>query len=375
VTVRHTVLVVSGNGPPVLDGVGHYTARLVAGLALARPEWRWVWLRRKRRWFTPPVAFENGVRVVQPWQRWDRTGIAAARAVVKFLRPAIVHVQEQTHSFHETPAAAAILRAARRTTIATVHEVHPELTGHRGTADLVRQARFVYTNDAVTADKCRDHIGRTPDGVLWSPANVLPPAWAVARRPGLVVTFGFLTAVKGMETLFAALVRVRESVPDLRWRIVGPFHPDADAHHALLKSRLRADWVEFTGGRDALDDRELRTWLAEASVMALPFVDGASARRGTLQTAWAFGLPVVTTPPTSVGETAVVSGDNCLTVPLDANEWADAIRDVLTDAALAARLAAGSRATGEGHGWGRLAADHLRIYDSALAAREEHRCG
>ena len=50
---RRTILLVSGNGPPVIDGVGHYTARLAAHLAAARPTWRWVWLRRKRRWFSP----------------------------------------------------------------------------------------------------------------------------------------------------------------------------------------------------------------------------------------------------------------------------------------------------------------------------------
>jgi glycosyltransferase involved in cell wall biosynthesis len=107
--------------------------------------------------------------------------------------------------------------------------------------------------------------------------------------------------------------------------------------------------------------------------MALPFVDGSSTRRGTLQTAWAFGLPVVTTPPGTPQETAIQTGINCVTVPLDAEQWAEAITRVLESETTAKRLAYGSRQAGEHHNWERLATEHLRRYDMALS--QESRCG
>jgi hypothetical protein len=97
---RRTILMVSGNGPPVIDGVGHYTARLLDALSEARPEWRWVWLRRKRRWFTAPATYSGRVTVLQPWHTWGKPGRWSAVAVARLLRPDITHLQEQINSFH-----------------------------------------------------------------------------------------------------------------------------------------------------------------------------------------------------------------------------------------------------------------------------------
>jgi glycosyltransferase involved in cell wall biosynthesis len=360
----------SGNGPPVIDGVGHHAGRLLAALAEARPEWRWVWLRRKQRWFTQPFGSHGRVTVLQPWHAWTRVGVRAAATVARFLRPDVLHVQEQTHSFHESPAAVVAARAVpRRRVVVTVHEVHPELAGCRWTRELVEQAGQLLTNDSLTAEKCRRHLGRDPNGILWSPTNVLPPCEPVQTQPGLVVTFGFLNSIKGIESLFRILSRVRERAPHLRWRIVGPFNPEGDPYHAELAKKVRGEWVEFTGGRDDLGDPILRRWLAEAAVMALPFVDGASARRTTLQTAWAFGLPVVTTPP-APGDLAVRPGVNCLVAPLAHPElWEQAVYEVLTSRDTAKTLASGSREAGVQYSWSKLVSAHLDLYDSLLAGQ------
>jgi glycosyltransferase involved in cell wall biosynthesis len=355
---------VSGNGPPVLDGVGHYTERLIAGLSKARPEWRWVWLRRKRRWFTTPVFCVNGVIVAQPWHTWGKPGRWLAAAVARALRADITHVQEQIHSFHETPAAAEILATGRRR-IATVHEIHPELKSCRWTGEGIQMADRVLTCDRLTADKCIHHFGRDPDAVLWSPSNIRPVADPTPQS-GLVVTFGFLSAIKGMTQLYEALRKARQRVPKLRWRIVGPFHPDRDPHHAALARDLRGDWIQFVGSRDDLDDPVLRRWLSEAEVMALPYADGASARRGSLQAAWAFGLPVVTTPPLC-SDDVVRPGVNCLVAPLERPDlWEAAVSDILTNGACARLLAEASRETAQLYGWDRLVQAHLQIYDAII---------
>ena len=101
--------------------------------------------------------------------------------------------------------------------------------------------------------------------------------------------------------------------------------------------------------------------------MPLPFADGASLRRTTLQAAWAFGLPVVTTPPDRPTD-AIADGENCVLVREPTPEaWAEALGRVLTDHALAGRLRAGSLAAAERFSWARLAAAHVEIYEGLLA--------
>lgn len=366
---RRTILVLSGNGPPVFDGVGHYTSRLLASLAISRPDWRLLWLRRKQRWFSAVLATQGNVRVIQPWHTWSKVGIFLAEQAVKYYGPDIVHVQEELYSFHESPVTPSIMRTAPHRRIVTLHELHPGLQTSRHTVDTVSLADLVIANDAYTATKCERATGRRADHVLWSPANVLPDLTvpAVARRPGLVVTFGMLSAVKGMEQLFRALKLARTRMPSLRWRIIGPFDPQHNAHDQRLAATISADWVEFTGGRHDLDDPILKRWIAEGSVMALPFVDGATARRGSLQTAWAFGLPVVTTPPPVGGDAMVQDSVNCVTVQLsDELGWASAVVDVLSASEVAHRLTEGSKAAGDQMSWSQLADAHLKTYEKLL---------
>src|SRR5262245_60210190 len=96
---------VSGNAPPALDGVGDYAARLLEELHRQRPGWRWLWLARRARWFHAPATVRDGVPLFRPTRTWTPRGRAAACAVARALRPDVVHVQDQTHSFHETDAA------------------------------------------------------------------------------------------------------------------------------------------------------------------------------------------------------------------------------------------------------------------------------
>ena len=365
---RPCVLMVSGNAPPVLDGVGDCTDRLLAELRRQRPGWRWVWLCKRPRWFHPPVGRRGGVTVVRPGHGWGRFGRSAASALVGLIRPDVVHVQEQIHSFHETDAAVRVARSARAAgarVVTTLHEYHVELASVRHTSALVGLSDFVIANDPRNAVRCLDQTGRSVDASWWSGSTVLPPA-PPARPPtraGVVTTFGFLSALKALDPVAEALRRLRAEFPRLLWRIIGPFDPATDPRHADLARRLGTDGVEFTG---AVRGPRLGALLAESEMMLLPFADGASERRTSLHAGWAFGLPVVTTPPPTTS-TAVADGENCLLVrAATADAWAEAVRRVLTDPLLNGRLRAGSLRAADRFSWPRLAANHLDVYDRLL---------
>ncbi|HEX5271937.1 MAG TPA: glycosyltransferase family 4 protein [Gemmataceae bacterium] len=366
--MKPRILMVSGNGPPVLDGVAHYTANLMGELARQRPAWDWLWLYRRPRWFHAPVRFGQGIRHYRPGHTWGPLGIRLASGTARWLRPHAIHIQEQVHSFHETAAAARLARTAPGALLATLHEFHGELPSVRHTRAVVGRATVLIANDRHTALRCEQWTGRAADHTWWSPPNVRPPepSWQVRTRPHLCVSFGFISALKRLNVVRQALEPLRASYPDLRWRIVGPFDPAANAEHAAAARDLAADWIEFTGGIVDSHDSRLRTWLGEGAVMLLPFADGASPRRTTLQTAWAFDLPVVTTPP-SVPEPALVHGQNCLLAPLERPaEWGASVSRLFADPAEATRLKAGGRAAADQFSWRRLAALHLEQYERIL---------
>lgn len=363
------ILMISGAAPPIIDGVGHYSARLLQALHARRPTWRWQWLARRERWYRAPLASYSGVTILRPHHGWNHVGIALARQAVRLARPDLVHVQEQIHSFYETDAAVRLVEVAGGAIVTTVHEFHEELPSMRHTVELVRRSAVVVANDRRTADRCRDIAGRLADECWWSGSNVTPPepAWNVRCVPGVLTTFGQINQLKSLDLVGAALERLLERRPDLRWRIVGPFEPRRLSRHAELARRFSRPEISFTGAFPDLDDRRLRTLLGESQAMLLPFADGASVRRTTLQTAWALGLPVITTPPPA-DEPAIVDGENCLLVRgAEAGAWAAAIERLLTDRELEARLRGGSLRTAAGFSWARLAGQHLDLYDRLLA--------
>ena len=369
-------MLVSGSSPPKIDGVGHYTRRLAERLAGARPDWNVGWLSRRPARAGLPVRRANGVWWIRPAHTWSMRGRLLASAAARVFGPDLVHVQEETHSFHETDAALSIARAAPTgRLVTTLHEVHPELASARVTAELVRASTAVIANDQRTFDRCAALSGHKPDHLWWSPSNVIPATPPRAARAGnghaVVLTFGQISPDKQLETVFEALSRARLTTP-LVWRIVGPFDPDRNDYHRSLRERIWAgggdSWIRFEGGFDRLDDPTLLAHLSRADLAVLLFSDGASPRRGSLQAAWAFGLPVITTSPPA-DEPAIRDGANCALVggrdPLSP-ALAVLVSDLVRDSERAARLREGALATASAYSWDRLVELHLKLYDSVL---------
>jgi hypothetical protein len=194
----------SGNAPPIVDGVGDYTARLLEELTRRRPDWRWLWLAKRPRWFHSPIRRECGTWLFRPSRIWTDRGPAPARGTVRLLRPDILHVQEQIHSFWETGAAWRIAQAAPGAVITTLHEYHIELPSVVHTDAMVRASRVIIANDSRNASRCLDRTGREADHLWWSGPTVLPLDVSIAKTLDLVVSFGFLNALKSMELIRCA---------------------------------------------------------------------------------------------------------------------------------------------------------------------------
>jgi glycosyltransferase involved in cell wall biosynthesis len=239
----------------------------------------------------------------------------------------------------------------------------------------------------------RGHVVPIGSNLDPDPSPALPRA-DVRRLLGadeatfLVGYFGFLNASKGVPTLLEAIGRLAATRP-IRLALIGGEAGDSDptdlgqarAIHDAIERRDLGEIVVRTG---YLPPRDLSATLLACDALALPFRDGASARRGTLMAALAHGLPTVSTLPARCAHLAgpaaiwlgagpggvAVRGDEAILLvpPDDPTSLADALARLADDRELRARLAAGAKAIAARIGWPTLAAETAAIYAGTFSS-------
>ena len=280
----------------------------------------------------------------RPRVRHDLRAIRRLRQLVAAWRPDVVHA----HGLRAGALTAIALAFVRPTVyqsrpalVVTVHTAPPAggLTGavYRVLERIVaRSADSVLCVSADLEERMRAagarRVGRalvpafataSPGPASAAPSLAGDPA---AGRP-LVLAAGRLAAQKGFGTLLEAAARWRDLKPEPLLVIAGegPLAGDLKAQAARLGLDARVP-----GHRD-----DIPALLAAAAVFVLPSV--WEGQPFILQEALRAGVPVVATrvggTPTLTGEDAAV-----LVPPGDPRRLADAVRAVLTDEVLAARL-------------------------------------
>ncbi len=408
-----SVLFLAGEYPPRPGGVGDYTALLAAHLADQG-------VRVAVLASTVPASVtQHAARSTRPsvtvWRavaRWDwrcaRTVLDAVRAA----RPDVVHVQYQPAAFGMEAAVHWLPGWLRRRcpglrTITTFHDLRvPYLFPKAGGLRAAVRDRLLRGSDAVIfterADWAAAARARTR-GRYWVPigSNLapVPPAdydrarWraAVGADPAtfLIAHLGILNRSKGLETLFAAVLRLRAQGRRVRLLLIG-----AEAGASDPSNRVYAAEIDRQLSDPALARLVQRLplvpaaaasgYLLAADAAAFPFVDGASLRRGSLLAALAHGVPTVSTGargqragcvgsppdgsrPLACAQPHLRDGETLLLVPPgDAAALAAGLARLADDAALRTRLAVGGRALVDTLSWPRIAAAHRAIYAAAL---------
>ena len=179
-------------------------------------------------------------------------------------------------------------------------------------------------------------VARRADVVIAPP----PVALSVPEvtRPNLVLFLGHLEAQKGIYDLLDAVARVRAVVPDLRLVCAGDGDRIGVAHYA---ERLGiADAVKFTGWVGPSGKRAL---LEHAAVFALPSYDAALPV--SLIEAMSAGVPVVASPVGGIPEVVADGASGFLVAPGDKGALERALRRLLIERTLAARMGAAARET------------------------------
>ena len=207
-------------------------------------------------------------------------------------------------------------------------------------------------------------------------------AFGLPPDADLVVFFGFLHPEKGLARLIEAVAQVHRVRPGIRLVLAGGVesHSVLGGAAAALRRDLErvarlhgiAHGVTFTG---YLPEEDVSRLLQCADAVVLPFDAGVTGKSGSLLAALAHGVPTIATAPPGTATRAEEVGGVLRVPPRDTSALADALRLVLTDRALADRLAAAGRAHAARRTWPAIAAVHAGMYAEVLLDRTRWRTG
>jgi len=405
------ILLLTGEFPPQQGGVGDYS-HLLARALLAQGHAVEIMTTQARaaRGEQPPLAHALPPTATVP--HWDWRAWSAVRAAIARVQPDVVLIQYQTAAYGLHPAINLLpgwlrvrLRGRRPCLATTFHDLKfPYLFPKAGPLRMAAVRFLARQSDAAIATNMEDWQTlqgwglRAFDGAapvstrrrmtamipIGSNIACAPPAgferdaWrarlGVQPQDWLLCYFGFLNASKGGEVLINSLAHlVQQGRPAQLLMIggqVGSSDPTNQAYlahvHEQIAQLALQDRVHWTG---FVSPTEVSAHFLAADLCALPYQDGAGRSRGSLMAALAHGLPIVTTQPHHPLP-GFRDGVNLRFVPpTDAVALAGAATDIMTNPALAARLAAGARALSEQYTWPALAAQHSALFNACLAQR------
>ncbi len=378
------------DGTPFLlekTGIGHYTENLASHLLRSRPgmelEIFSISLRAGHRLKELSPSLEN-VRVrgynlpanflYYTW--WRRTGSFPAESLLG-----------EFDIFHATNYQAPALRTARL--VSTVHDINfvrfPEMQS-KGIRrfisylpSLLERSHMVLADSRFTADELADVYGLSPEKVRvvypgLNPVFMSEPSWeeidtalhAYGLEPPYIAYIGNLHPRKNLATLLEAFSLLREEGLEHRLAVIGGGGLGKLNNTEYRKLMFKVedlgleDEVVFTG---YVPDQRLKSLLSRADMLVFPTIyEGFGLP--PLE-AMACGVPVITSSraslPEVVGDAAVLLED-----PLEAEEIAARMKDVIRDEKLRADLVRKGRERARAFTWEQAAAQVLEVYDQVL---------
>jgi glycosyltransferase involved in cell wall biosynthesis len=163
------------------------------------------------------------------------------------------------------------------------------------------------------------------------------------RERGLILAVGRLDPIKGFDVLIEAIARLAAEGRSVRCRIIGA-GPEEAALRALIARHGLSAAVDLPG---ALAEDEVRAALHRAAIVVLPSVVTATGNRDgipvSLMEAMAAGAPVVSTRVSGIPELIEDEREGLLVPERDPHALAGALRRLLDDPDLGARLALAAR--------------------------------
>lgn len=375
---------VTGEYPPMEGGVGAYSR------ILAR---QFIQMGHTVSVFSDQRSSSNPLDAIQVFpevKSWGPLALYRLRKWSRQQRLDLISLQFQTAAFGMSPWIHFLPEICPLPIVTTFHDLRvPYLFPKAGSLRswiVMRLARHshgvIVTNheDAVSLKSLPRHTLIPIGSNLLSdvPPQFDRPAFRAQigadEKTLLIGYFGFINHSKGVDILLESLsMLLQEGMAARLIMIGGQIGASDSSNNATMKALQQqierdglADKLFWTG---FVSDEEAAAYFQAVDVVALPFRDGASYRRGTLMAALHHHRPIVTTRP-SVAVPDFVDEENlCLVARENSRELAAALRCLYEHPEKQARLQSGARELAKNFQWEQIAEKHMHFFEQILQER------
>jgi glycosyltransferase involved in cell wall biosynthesis len=370
--------IITGEYPPMQGGVGAYTHILAH--ELARQE-QAVFLFSSRGTQDESLPLANSVK------RWGLSSLLAARRWTRDNRLDVVSLQFQTAAYAMSPWVHFLSEALWPVPVVTTfHDLRfPYLFPKAGRLRDWIVMRLARASAGVIVTNHEDQARLSPRpncSLIPIGSNILSkllPDYNAAEWRGragagtrdfLIAYFGLFNHSKGIENLLHALAVLRGDGIPARLVMMGgagssdPTNADffRQMQHLVQDPGLQP-YIHQTG---FADEAIVGAYLSASDAVALPFLDGASYRRGSLMAAIHYHRPIVTTQP-RVSIPRFKDGENMLLVPTgDTPALAAALRRLYETPELQAKLSAGAQLLAGDFEWPEIARETIAFFQQVV---------
>ena len=288
------------------------------------------------------------------WVRGTRGGAEAAAAALDGYDVAVIQHEYGIFPGRDGEEVLSVVRALRVPVITVLHTVLVTPSDHQREIllELARYSDVLVTMTETARQRLVAHyaidpaqVEVIPHGAAQFSADRGSSARGRAGRAPVILTWGLLGEGKGIEWAIDAMRELADLRPRPEYWVVGETHPKVRAQHG---EAYRDQLIERAGddlGRAVhFDDHylttaELHQRIHRADVVLLPYDSREQVTSGVLIEAVTAGKPVISTGFPHAVE-LLASGAGLIVERRDPASIAAALRRVLTDPALAARMTA-----------------------------------
>jgi glycosyltransferase involved in cell wall biosynthesis len=392
---------ITGEYPPMQGGVGAFSRELAAALVQQGHD---VYILTDRR---ASRSAESGVEVEGIRGGWNRASLIQTGRWARANRLDVINIQYEAAAFQMAPLVHWLPALLKRTSarrpkvvshlparsegkscpvVTTFHDLlAPYLFPKAGPLRYRVLLALAGGSDGVIITNRQDEqqlyaergivrLRRIPIGSnvrTQTPPDYDRTAWReqldIPDDAIFVGYFGFLNASKGIETLLKAAAQAIAQGLNVYLLMIGGRTGSSDPTNVAYANQIDAltaqlditDRVRWTG---FADDPEVSGHLSACDMVALPYRDGVSFRRGSFMAAIAHGCAIITTAP-QVELPELQDGVNLRLIPADSPDaLANAILELAGNRDLRARLRTNARTLAGCFTWDQIAAQTAAFY-------------
>ncbi|MBN1563728.1 MAG: glycosyltransferase family 4 protein [Anaerolineae bacterium] len=375
---------ITGEYPPMQGGVGAFTHELCRALTdLGHECFVFTDHKAANAHHTDPAA-----HVTADAHTWSWSTLGRIRRWAQAQKLDVVNIQYQAAAFNMSAFIHILpMRLDNVCVVTTFHDLLvPYLFPKAGplryqaVLTLARSSDgVIVTNrgdeDRLSLEKTIANLEHIPIGSNISaalPQNYEREAWRAAQgyavKDLVIGYFGFLNASKGIDTLLQSIKMARDKGIPAKLLMIGGRTGASDPTNIAFANEIDqliedldlSKHIRWTG---FVPDEEVSAHLTAADLIALPFRDGVSFRRGSLMAALAHGCPIITTQP-QVDLPDLVANRHALLVPPDSpTALCIAIEDLADNADLRTELGRNALELAQAFTWDTIAARSAALFE------------